>query len=1097
MTKRNSSKILAFVFLALTVLVGSCDRLDTPVTESASNDINFEFIPSSTSSVTFSNTITPDMSSMANLFDYDYFYNGAGVGVADLDNDGLQDIFFCGNQASNTLYRNLGDFKFEDVSANAGINQGKNWSNGVTFADINKDGFLDIYVSQGGPNQDSQRANLLFINNGDLTFSERAAAFGLDDTGITTQSAFADFDGDGDMDCIVMNEAELYGYDLIPFYEKVNYNQQTKYFNTSHIYENVEGKFVDRTPGSALDQPSFGLGLVVTDLNDDKRPDIYIANDYFIPDVMLINRGDFTFEDQIKGRTNQVSFFGMGMDVADINNDGHEDIFVLDMAAKDHYRAKTLMASMNTSFFDLLTNQIGFAHQYMYNSLQLNDGNGSYNNIAQLAGVSSTDWSWTGLLEDFNNDGYRDLYITNGYRKYALDNDFKRKIDAAKEKYKGNIPLDVKKDLYNQIPEEKLANVLYQNNTDLTFTDITNQANLSAQSFSNGAATGDFDNDGDLDLVVNNIDQEAFILKNTARNSNWLQVQPDHANADALPKVTINYGSSTQVHTIRRTRGYMSAAQPVAHFGLGSAEVVDHVSIEWQDGTLDQYQNVTTNQLLQVSKGSSPVQPKSNIPQQLFVKTSLGKHKLSYKHIEDDYDDFAKEILLPHKQSTDGPAIKVLDINSDGLDDLFVGGALGAQSKIFVQESRGKFNRNLYTSSVSSYEDTDAELIKVASKMQLLVTSGGNSSADASSYRNRITALAKELSSETFIEQEGVVSSKITKIDFDADGDEDVVIGNRIMPQQYPLHAGSHLYENTPNGLINVTKIKAPDLAQIGIINDLAATDIDNDGDQDLVAVGDWSGINVLINDNGTFTLSNKSISDLVGWWNKIQVTDIDNDGDQDLVVGNLGLNSKYKASKEKPLKIYAEDFDQNGSLDIVLSKKYKDEYVPFRGKECSSQQMPFVSEKFPTYDLFAKASITDVYGDLDGTYNRAATEFRSMVLVNDGSGEFAPAPLPNLAQVLPIKDMVSIDLNHDGFEDIVAVGNIYNTEVETPRMDFNSAIVLFNDKKGNYIPKPANSLGITIKGNAKSIEKLKIEGRTYIVIGVNDGLLNLFEVKT
>ena len=935
---------------AFVVLFTSCGQSDSFTEFSGLDADAFTLVPSSKSAVTFSNTLTPDMSSMSNLFDYDYFYNGAGVGVADLDNDGLQDIFFCGNQVDNVLYRNTGDFVFEDISTTAGINQGKVWSTGVTFADINKDGFLDIYVSQGGPHQDQERKNLLYINNGDLTFSEEAESYGLADGGISTQSAFADFDGDGDLDCIVMNEAELYGYDLIPFYEKVNYNQQTRYFNTSHIYENVDGKFEDRTSGSALDQPSFGLGLVVADLNDDHKPDIYIANDYFVPDVMLINRGDFTFEDQIKGRTNQVSFFGMGMDVADINNDGHEDIFVLDMAAKDHYRAKTLMASMNTSFFDLLTNQIGFAHQYMYNSLQLNDGNGSYNNIAQLAGVSSTDWSWTGLLEDFDNDGYRDIYITNGYRKYALDNDFKSKIDAAKEKYKGNIPLAVKKDLYSQIPEEKLANVLYQNNGDLTFTDITSRVKLSMESFSNGAATADFDNDGDLDLVVNNIDQEAFIIKNNSSGSNnWLQIETEKAQEDGLPKVTLTYGESTQTHTIKRTRGYMSAAQPIAHFGLGDVALIDKIKIEWQDGSVDQYQNIKTNQKLKVSKGKNPIKAESSSTKQSFAKTSLGKHKLTYKHTEDDYDDFVKEILLPHKQSTDGPSLKVMDINGDGLDDLFVGGAAGKPSQFFVQESDGKFNRKIYTSPSASFEDMDAEIVNVANKRKIIIASGGNSSTDPALFKNRMVAVSNSLSTETAIDEEGVASSKILKFDFDGDGDKDILIGNRIKPQSYPIHAGSQIYENTTDGLVNVTKEKAPALSQIGIVNDVVAADIDSDGDPDLIAVGDWSSINIFINENGAFTLSEELSLDLVGWWNKIQVTDIDNDGDPDFVIGNLGLNSKYKASKEKPLKIFAEDFDQNGSLDIVLSKKYRDEYVPFRGKECSSQQMPFVSEKFPT----------------------------------------------------------------------------------------------------------------------------------------------------
>ena len=487
----------------------------------------FEKVSEEKSKLFFENNLETNVETKQNLFDYDYFYNGAGVGINDLNNDGLPDIFFCGNQVNNRLFFNKGDLEFQDVTDKSHVNEGKNWSNGVTFVDINGDAWMDIYVSQGGPNKREDRKNLLFVNQKDGSFKEEAESFGLDDMGISTQSVFFDFDKDGDLDCLVMNENEYYGVDPINLYRLIEANDEAKYYNSSHLYRNDNGKFTDITKIAGIERPIFGLGLTVSDINDDGWLDFYIASDYYIPDALFINNKNGTFTDKIKEFTKHISFYGMGMDIADINNDDLQDIFVLDMAANDHVRSKTLMASMNTDRFDYLVNKAEFHHQYMYNSLQLNQSNNKFSNVAQATSMANTDWSWSVLLSDYDHDSDKDVYITNGYRRYALDNDLQRQVYEAKVKYRGRVPLEVKKQLYEAMPSEKLPNILYQNNGNLKFDELGQKWGLADFSFSNGAAQGDLDNDGDLDLVVNNIDQNCFLYKKLNYGKQWRQLHND------------------------------------------------------------------------------------------------------------------------------------------------------------------------------------------------------------------------------------------------------------------------------------------------------------------------------------------------------------------------------------------------------------------------------------------------------------------------------------------------------------------------------------------------------------------------------------------
>ena len=1070
----------------------------------------FEKIDTSQSGLEFANVLQHDVAGRENLFDYDYFYNGAGVGLEDLNNDGLLDIFFCGNQVPNKLYFNQGDLKFTDVSDQAGITEGNGWSTGVTFVDINNDGWMDIYVSQGGPFDMQLRQNLLFVNQKDGTFSEEAEEYGLADTGIGTQSAFFDFDRDGDLDCIVMNENELYGVDPINLYRILDENPELRHRNSSHLYRNDKGKFIDVTEEAGLLRPIFGLGLSVSDMNDDGWLDIYIASDYYIPDALFINKGNGTFSDRVKDYTQQISYYGMGVDIADINNDKLQDIFVLDMASSDHVRSKTLMASMSTARFDYLVNKADFHYQYMYNSLQLNAGNNKYNNIAQLSELSNTDWSWAVILSDFDHDEYKDIFVTNGYRRYALDNDLQRKVFEAKQKYRGRVPLEVKDQLYNQMPSEKLPNLLYKNQGGLRFDPIAAEWDIDDFSFSNGATTGDLDNDGDLDIVVNNMDENAFLYKNLAseqKRGNYLKVITEGKHSEPFAKVEIYYQDRVQMVESKRVRGYMSSLDNDVHFGLSDISTIDSVLVHWPGGKTEVRRNIDANQAITFRESEAANMSGVTLARNPYFSADTENFGLDFVHRENYYDDFEKEILLPYKQSCQGPFMTKGDINGDGLEDVFVGGASGQAAALYINNGREFQN---YASSAldqdSAYEDMEAVFFDLEGDgdMDLYVVSGGNEHEEFSSlYADRVyindgngNFSRAEIAALTTYPKSG---RTVATVDFDRDGDQDLVVGNRIVPQNYPNAAPSVLYENVDGLLKDVTAEKAPLLSDFGIINKVISTDFNNDGWTDLIAVGEWTPIGFFENREGVFeALSDPSgVLSERGWWFHVEETDINNDGLKDYLVGNVGLNIKFKSSKEKPFRIYATDFDDNGTNDIVLSKKYHGTYVPVRGRECSSQQMPFIKEKFPTYSEFANASLSDIYGEkLDASYSQEVTEFRSVLLINKGNGSYTKSILPVEAQIFPVLDGVAIDLNEDGFEDMILSGNIYETEVETPRLDAISGLVLVSNGTDNYDVVPYREAGLYLTGNVKDTEYIELGKERLLLNTNNDGPLGIHKMK-
>ena len=1095
-------KLCCFGLCSILLILIGCNPKEITL-----NSIPFEKLSSEDTGINFYNTITPNLDSSENLFDYDYFYNGSGVGIADINNDGLKDIIFTANQEENRIYLNKGNLKFEDITSLSKINtKNKKWSSGVTFADINNDGWLDIYISQGGPFEPKTRKNLLFINNKNLSFSEMAEEYGLDDEGISTQSAFFDFDKDGDLDCIVMNENEFYGYDPISFFEKYK-DKSVLLANSSHLYEQIDGKFLNITEKAGLLSPTFGLGLCISDINNDNWPDIYIANDYYVKDAMYINNQDGTFTNQIQESTKQISFYGMGVDIEDINNDNLSDIFVLDMASSDHVRSKTLMASMNTSNFDLITNKLDQHYQYMFNSLQLNIGNNKYHNISHQLNVAKTDWSWAGLIFDYNLDGNEDIFVTNGYRKYGSDNDSRIKINQTKVEYNNRVPLEMKKRLYDELPSEKLSNLLYKNEGNLTFIEVGEESNILEPSFSNGAAYADLDNDGDLEIVVNNIDDNAFIYKNMSVENNlgnYLKVEIKGNLSENFAKGTIYFENSSKIKESKRVRGYLSSVSDELHFGLGKVSKIDSLVVEWNSGNKQVVYEIEANQTITVNEENSKLN--NSIKKDSEFIFSRVNNFIKYYHKENVFDDFSTEVLLPYKQSTLGPFISSADLNNDGKEDIFIGGAHKQDAKIFLSNEKGLVEKNIESFEAdSNNEDMESIFIDIDDDkdLDLYVVSGGNE------FNNRSNELADRIyindgkgnfkrDSQEDLQNYTISGKTVTEIDYDNDGDSDIIIGNRIQTKKYPIHEPSIIYENISGKFYNNTYNVAPEFENFGIVNKVIKTDFNNDGWDDFIAVGEWTNIGLFLNENGKFrNISNESnLENTYGLWFNVIETDINNDGLKDYLVGNIGENSKYKTSTDKPLKIFGNDFDGNGTHDLVLSYKYEGNYVPLRGKECSTQQMPFISEKIPTFEEFANASIEDIYGDeIIDAYERKVTSFESIILINKGDNKFDIEKLPALAQSIPILTSDVYDVNNDGYEDIIIGGNIYNTEVETPRLDNQFALVLISNKNSNYNVIGPDKSGLYLSGNTKSIKIIGNESPKLLVAN-NNSNLEVFELN-
>ncbi len=1070
-----------FLFLALSIFIIGCSG-DSPSkigaeSKSYSGKL-FTKLSAKKTGIDFKNNLKEDVNSNFNILSFDFYFNGAGVAMGDINNDGLEDLFFTANTGPNKLYLNLGDMEFKDITKEAGIAPG-NWSTGVNIVDVNRDGLMDIYVCQAGPdNTPGARANLLYINNGDNKFSEEASKYGLADNRLSMQSAFFDYNKDGLIDCYVMNESKYVNMDMQRVLDDLkNINNLRAASGT--LYKNVNGKFVDVSKEAGILKYGFGLGLAVSDFNNDGWPDFYVANDYNAPDMMWINQKDGTFKDEIKKRTDQTSWFSMGIDVADINNDGHLDIGVVDMSTQDHYYGKTLMAPMSPELFRYTQEELKFQRQHMFNSMQINQGNGTYSNIAGMTKTLSTEWSWASLFADFDNDGDKDYFVSNGYKRCHRDNDFKNKLLELRKQNNNDIPPNLRQELYDQIPTYKSKNMLFRNDGYADFKNKAEEWGVDDASFSNGAAYGDLDNDGDLDLVVNNIDDFAFIYRNESK-ANYLRLKLIGNNYPYGTRVSIYYGDKKQLQEYNPVRGYQSKVEDKLHFGVGQISIIDSMIVVWPNQKVEKVFNLKVNQLVNVDfKNATRQKVYRNSGKKVLFSPA---NPIDFRHKENKFDDFKKEILLPYKQSTLGPFVAHADVDGNGLDDVYIGGGAGQPGALYLQKAGEKWSKSS-TAAFKKHagsEDMKSLFFDADSDgdLDLYVVSGGSEFNE--NQRVLQDRLYKNDGKGNFTDNSNVLPDlkfsgmKVTNADYDGDGDQDLFVSGRIIPQKYPYPAKSVLLENRKGKFVDVSDQHDKALSNAGIINDAIWMDVDEDKDLDLLIAGEWTDIKCFENKEGKLSLSDKTI-DKKGWWFSLESADVDNDGDLDIIAGNLGLNSKFSASDKKPFRVYANDFDGNGTCDVVLAKEYKGKEVPVRGRQCSSEQMPFISEQFETYSDFANASITDIL-DLDKLEESIALEansFESYVFINDGNGKFSSFALPKQAQAFPIWGIETHDLNNDGFLDMILTGNIYGMEIETPRLDAGKGLVLLNDGKGGFNPLTPQESGILIKGDMRDVALL------------------------
>jgi hypothetical protein len=1099
---------LLIVFLA----VCSCQNEDTSK--------QFTLLSPSSTNIKFKNRVQETQE--FNVLQYGYLYNGGGVSVGDINNDGLSDIYFTGNMVGSHLYLNQGDLEFKEIAKEAGVFAEGLWNTGTTMADVNADGFLDIYVCRSAAQSPSKRRNLLFINNGpsessgQVTFTEKAEEYGIDDSGYSTQGAFFDYDKDGDLDLYVLNHStqEYAGFGQITASLKSRKNEAY----SDKLYRNDDGKFVEISEKAGLisNVLGFGLGVAISDLNNDGWPDIYISNDYNEQDYLYINNTDGTFSESLEKYIGHTSLFSMGSDIADINNDGFTDIMTLDMLPEGNQRQKMVSGPDNYDKYQLLVNS-GFYNQTMRNMLQLNTGGNSFSEIGQFAGISNTDWSWASLFADFNNDGHKDVFITNGYKRDYTNMDFmnfavQKKLEENKTGKQTAIM-----ELIQEIPSTVVENYTYENNGDLTFTKRNEDWGLDQESLSNGAAYADLDNDGDLDLVVNNMEQEAFVYRNNSEalvQNNYLKIvlKGEGANTFGIgTKVFVQVGEKRLTQECMPTRGYQSSVDYPLVFGLGKRDTIANVMVQWPNAKEQTLNNIRLNQTLVLEQKNASQQKEKPLKTNLTYFTDVTQDSLiSFVHRENSFVDFKREQLLPHKISTLGPKIAKADINNDGLEDLFVGGAKGSVGSLFVQKPSGGF----VISELPSFkkdamsEDLDALFFDADgdSDMDLYVVSGGGDyTINAPELQDR---LYFNNGKGNFTKREGalpemfVSGSCVTATDFDNDGDIDLFIGGRLVPGRYPNAPRSYVLKNNGKGnFTDVTNDMNKELLSPGMVTDAIWTDFDDDNKDDLILVGEWMAIRVFKNADGVLKeiTQESGTANSNGWWSKITPADFDNDGDTDYMLGNFGLNSQLKASKDEPVELYVKDFDGNGSLDPIMCSYILGESYPVFSKDDLVGQLSGLKTRYNNYSDYSNQKITDIFTseDLsDATVLRAST-FASSYMENLGDGTFRITPLATEAQFAPVYSIVAEDFNGDGNLDAVIAGNFFGTRVKYGRYDASKGNLLFGNGNGRFKTAGTRESGLKVNGEVRDIEIVTLKNkRQLLLFAQNNDPIKVYDIK-
>ncbi|HZJ00875.1 MAG TPA: VCBS repeat-containing protein [Gemmatimonadaceae bacterium] len=1090
--------ISSFVFL-ISSLAACADRRERPL---------FKLLGPNETGVTFANTITT--SDTLNVQTDVYVYNGAGVAVGDIDNDGLVDLFFSGNMVSSRLYVNKGHMRFEDITSKAGITT-RQWATGATMVDINNDGFLDIYVSVSGPEWSTakDRANLLFINNGNRTFTERAAQYALADTGFTTHSVFVDFDRDGCLDLFLLNNSPR-DFSRGDVASHPSGMRAATPGSHNELYRNdCKGKFTNVSKQTGvINDSGFGLGVAVSDLNGDGWPDIYVSNDVAPNDVVYVNNQNGTLTNKRAVWLKHTSVAGMGVDIADFNNDGWDDILQVDMLPHDLGRRKRMSGVMSSGDF-LQSRSRGFLDDYGANSLQMSNGvtkNGDpvFSDIASLAGVAATDWSWSPLFADFDNDGYKDIFVGNGYPKAVNDLDYMPA--AASAQRRGN-KVEARR-LLQDLPPYDVSNYVFRNNGDLSFADKTSAWGLTRPSFSYGAAYADLDNDGKLDLVVNNIDAPAFIYHNVQPSDDahhYLSVRlvgtPPNVRGTGA-KVILTSGGMKQHIYNSPYRGFMSTVDERAHFGLGAAKIADSLEVIWPGGTYQLLTNVTADQSIVVKQSDANAPMPSALGQNPLFREA---GDLRFAEQSRSIDDYSVQSLLPYAISAHGPPLAVADLNGDRLDDAFVGDSPGHPAKIFLQKKDGTFAESNAQTSLEAdkaHDDWGALFFDANGdgKPDLYVASGGYPLAPSSSllqdrlYINRgngelvrdSAALPRMLTS----------TSAVRAADFNGDGKPDLFVGGTFTPRSYPSPTRSYLLRNDGNGrFTDVTAQLAPELVNPGgMIRDAVWVDFNGDGRVDLVTAGEWMPVEFYRNEGSRFSNVTKStgLPPMRGWWFSLATGDFDKDGKPDIVAGNLGLNYTYRTSAAHTFGVYAGSFTGNRTTDIVLTDKANGNEFPYGGLTSLGREIYTLALRYPTYGSFAQAPIAKLLGrsQLEQAVHYETDTFASMYLHNEAGGKFSAAPLPNAAQISPLKSIIPLDVDRDGYLDLIVAGNLYQAEANTPRADAGNGLWLRGNGKGGFATVSPRESGFLAPRDVSGMALVKTSaGRSLIVANTGDSI--------
>ncbi len=1100
----NAAQIL--LFLVITGLIISCSREEAT---------RFELVEKEKSGITFSNNLknTPEF----NILNYLYFYDGGGVSIGDINDDGLADIYFTANMGPNRLYLNKGGFNFEDITDKAGVSGSADWTTGTTMADVNGDGLLDIYVSSVNFLNKSGR-NQLFINNGDTTFTDKAEDYGLDFKGFAKQASFFDYDNDGDLDMYLLNHSVHTGESFTKAEKRTTYSEKAG----DKLYRNENGTFRDVTKEAGIYSSILGYGLAstVSDLNNDGCQDIYVSNDFHENDYLYLNNCDGTFREVIELSTGHTSRASMGTDIADFNNDGLADIFVLDMLPYDEKIRKSAVSSEPYQAYNI-QRRFGYHPQLIRNTLQLNLGVNEkglplFSDIAQLSGVHATDWSWSSLFFDMNNDGKKDLFVSNGI--YRRPNDMDYLIFIRSEQVQDVMERgmsDTTMSFIKRMPKVKIPNFGYLNKGNFNFEEESNSG-LNLSSYSNGSAYGDLDNDGDLDLVVNNVNMEAFVYKNTTREKeggNFLKIRLKGNSKNTFgigARVSVYSDNNRQYYEMMPTRGFLSSVEPNILVGLDTLNLVDSLRVTWPDGKEQILRNVETNQKIEINQSDAgdPNSRSGNYSNAVF-KNVTEQYGITFDHRENSFNDFDYQPLAPYMLSTQGPPLAVSDVNNDGLEDFYIGGAKNQSGALYIQQESGAFqqtNIDIFEAD-EGYEDVDAVFFDANndSFVDLFVVSGGNEfTPQSSQYSDRLYLndgngqFIKISDALPKLYENGAVAAPA---DFDGDGDMDLFIGNRSVPYSYGQSPPSYLLENDGNGKFrDVTTELSDNLQNIGMVTDAVWSDVNGDEEPDLIIAGSWMPISVFVNQNGKLTERTKAsgLSNSNGFWNTLETADLDNDGDLDILAGNLGLNSIHKASQKEPLKLYLKDFNEDGQIDPVIAYHDNGNEYPVATRDELLTHFKYLRSRYKTYLDFAGQTMQQIFQEQleNDIVVKEVFNLSSSYLENKGDGSFTISELPRKSQFAPIFAFSSHDFTDNGLTDVLAGGNFNEAKPYLGgRYDASYGWFLKAEGDSNFYVEDLIKSGFVINGEIRDLKMIQTKNDNYLILVArnNDSLL-IFE---